>query len=521
MLRAAASITGLNLISRVTGFARVLAIGAALGVSSLGDVYQAANVVSNVLFEVLAGGVFASALVPTFAGLVDAGRAPDARALASAILGRVLLLLGGVVLVAMVLVPFLADLLTSDGAAGGDPEPLARFLLWFFLPQVLLYAVGAVCTSLLHAHHRFVAAAAAPIANNVVVIATMAVFYAVAEPADGFAIGTAQKLTLALGTTGGVLAMSVVPLLALRRIGQQPRPSLAPAPVRAILRQGAWAAGHLGVNQLVAFAAVIFAARTTGGVVANQIALTFFLLPHALVAHPIFTALFPRLSVSAARDDPDVFVRDLREGYQAMVVLLAPASAVLAVAGGDLLLAVRAGALDAAGVGFAGSVLTAYAAGLLGYSAFFMLTRAAWAKNDMKTPALINAMSGVGAVAAMTAISVLYDGTGAVVGLALAQAAAFTVAAVALYLRLRIELSLLDLAGPTGRAILAGGVAVTAGLAVGLLLPSASRVTAALSTVAVTTAAGLAALAILVAAQAPELALVRRQVASVLPGRSR
>ena len=43
--RDTAVITGLNFLSRATGFARVLAMAAALGATSLGNAYQSANLV--------------------------------------------------------------------------------------------------------------------------------------------------------------------------------------------------------------------------------------------------------------------------------------------------------------------------------------------------------------------------------------------------------------------------------------------------------------------------------------------
>src|SRR2546421_8380086 len=76
--RSTASITAGNVASRVTGFARVIAIGAALGTTFLGNTYQTSNLVSNILFELLAAGLLSSVLVPTFVRMVDAGHREDA-----------------------------------------------------------------------------------------------------------------------------------------------------------------------------------------------------------------------------------------------------------------------------------------------------------------------------------------------------------------------------------------------------------------------------------------------------------
>ncbi len=50
-------VTLCTLLSRVSGFGRVVATAAVLGSGLLGDVYQTANMIPNLLFELVAGGV--------------------------------------------------------------------------------------------------------------------------------------------------------------------------------------------------------------------------------------------------------------------------------------------------------------------------------------------------------------------------------------------------------------------------------------------------------------------------------
>ena len=64
------------LLSRVTGFGRVVATAAVLGVGVLGDVYQTANMIPNLMFELVAGGVLQAVLVPSLvAARRDGGNA--------------------------------------------------------------------------------------------------------------------------------------------------------------------------------------------------------------------------------------------------------------------------------------------------------------------------------------------------------------------------------------------------------------------------------------------------------------
>ncbi len=58
-------------VSAALGLVRVLVVAAVLGISFLGNAFQPANSVSNVLFELLAAGALSAVLVPTFVDLLD------------------------------------------------------------------------------------------------------------------------------------------------------------------------------------------------------------------------------------------------------------------------------------------------------------------------------------------------------------------------------------------------------------------------------------------------------------------
>ncbi|MEZ5309161.1 MAG: lipid II flippase MurJ [Microthrixaceae bacterium] len=53
-------------LSRVTGLMRVAALTAALGLTSLADVYNLANTSPNIIYELVIGRVLSSTLVPLF-----------------------------------------------------------------------------------------------------------------------------------------------------------------------------------------------------------------------------------------------------------------------------------------------------------------------------------------------------------------------------------------------------------------------------------------------------------------------
>ena len=475
MGRAALTISAWNAVSRVTGFVRVLAVGAALGATYLGNTYQSANLVSTLTFELLAAGLLSAPLVPAFVGLLDRGDDDEAERLAGSLLGISLAALGGLTLAMALGGSVLMRLLTAgvdDPGVRAAEVRLGSFLLWFFLPQMLLYAAGAVAGALLNAKRRFAAAAFAPVANNVVVTATMVAFVAVTAGSErGLDLGLAPRLVLAAGTTAGVVAMAAVPVVALARAGVRLRPrlDLSVPGLPAVARVGAWGALLLASVQVLVAVTLVLANKVEGGVVAYQIAYTFFLLPFALVAHPIFTALHPRLSSAAHAGRWDDFGADLAAGLARTVVLVLPAAALLAALAHPVLDLVRLGALDAAGATLVARVLAAYAVGLGGFAAFQLLARAATAAGHARLAAVVGLGVAVAGAVLMVVAAAATSGGDRVVALGLAHSAAMTAGAVVLLVLLRRSLRsavpVLAVGTDTGVSIPVARTVATAALA--------------------------------------------------------
>jgi putative peptidoglycan lipid II flippase len=446
--RAAAQITAGNVASRVTGLLRVLAVAGALGTTFLGNTYQTANLVSNVLFELLAAGLLSSVLVPPFVRLLDEARDDEAGDVAGAILGVALVGLGAVVVLGLLgrgLIMRALTVAVDDPVVRAREVRLGSFLLLLFLPQVLLYAVGAVTTALLHGARRFRAAALAPVANNLVVVATMGLFWLLRRGDEagagvaGLDLPLSQRMVLAVGTTAGVAAMTLVPLVDAWRAGLRVRPRWDPRHpgLRGLGRAGAWGAAYLAFSQVLVATTLVLANRVEGGVVAYHLAFTVFLLPHAVLANPAITAVYPRLAAEAAARRWRAF-SDAVAGWGAIVVFLAvPAAAALVALARPALSLLRLGSLDAGGATLVADVLAAYALGLVGYSGFHLLTRASYAAGDTRSPAIVNL--GVAAVgsALMAVLFALASGGDRVMVLGLAHSIAMLGGAAALLVVVR------------------------------------------------------------------------------------
>ncbi|MGN6751977.1 MAG: lipid II flippase MurJ, partial [Intrasporangium sp.] len=224
---AAGSIAAITIVARLVGFGRWFAFSHSVGATCVGTVYQSVNAVPNVLYEIAAGGVLAAVVVPLVSAALGRGEREHADRTASALLTWALAVLVPLALVVVLAAGPIARLLLPSGGCAGALG-LGVDLLRLFAIQVPLYGVGIVLAGVLQSHRRFVGAALAPLLSSVVVIATYLVYRAlVPDPAAPIeTVPGGAVLVLGLGTTLGVVALSLPLLVPLRRAGIRLRPTL-------------------------------------------------------------------------------------------------------------------------------------------------------------------------------------------------------------------------------------------------------------------------------------------------------
>ena len=362
----------------------------------------------------------------------------------------------------------------------------------------MFYGAGMIMTGALHAHRRFAMAAIAPILNNLVVIGVYVVYamFRGDDPPTVDGITTTQTLVLGLGTTLGVVAMTVCLIPQLRSLGWHFRFRWAPRhpAVRKAAHLGVWALGYAGGYQAGLIVVLMLANGVEGGVAAYQWAYTFFYMPHALFAVAIFHVLFPAMSEDAARGEPEELLKRLRDGLRMLAFILLPTAAIMfAGAGAISKLTLEYGVMTEAGAELIGRVLAAFIVGLPTYSTFLVATRAYYAMSDTKTPALVNA----GAVVISSVLGVILFSAASsewsVPGLALAHSVAFAVAAVVLVHLLSRRLGTVatrDLKVSIGRSLAASLLTLAVAGAITVALPEATKVEALVS-LTVASGAGL------------------------------
>jgi putative peptidoglycan lipid II flippase len=469
MAGAAALIAALTVLARLAGFGRTLVFTNTVGADSTGDTYLAANNVPNIVFEVVAGGALAGLVVPMLAGGIAAGDREQVRRTASALLGWTLLLLVPLAVLLALLAEPIARLLLAGGSAA-EIDLAGRFIL-VFAPQVVLYGIGIVLTGVLQAHRRFAGPALAPLLSSVVVAAAYLVFAAIGGGRDVADLSTPAELVLGVGTTLGVVALSLSLLVPMRGLRLGLRPALR-FPVGAAPRVRRLAlAGVLTLagQQLVAAVAIRLAndGAPDGTQVVYAAGLTVFLLPWAALAVPLATSVYPALAEQADRGDEAGYRRALAPVAVLTVTACAVAAAAIAAAAGPVarvFLATEAPAQVSA----LRDTIVAFAPGLVGYGLVALLTRALYARGLWKAPTAWVLGGWLVAVAADVLLARALPAEDRGLALAAGHSAGVTVAGLGLLAVVaRVARGALRSLARTGPAALAaGGLGAVAGLGV-------------------------------------------------------
>ncbi len=477
LVRHAAVMTAGTTLSRLTGFLRLSAMTAALGVtiSTLGSIYTVANLTPNIVYELILGGILTSVFVPVFVGRLETHGGEDAREVADRVISLVAVILVVVAALGAVFAEQIIRLylVSSDAPDRGAQIQLGVFFLRWFMPQIVFYGVGAVMIGLLQAHRRFAAPMFAPILNNLVVIGTF-IAYAAARGSrapDVRTITDLERTILAAGTTLGVVVMTVALWPSLRAIGYRIRLRLTwrHEAVRQLVRLAGWVAVYVAANQLAYVAVIVLNNRFDAGPQVYTTAFIVFQLPHAIFAVSIFTALLPGMSERWATGDPAGVRSFLSRGLRDTAVVTIPAAFGLFALAEPIarLLFEHGAAVDADAIAI-GAALQGFAVGLLFFSSFQLLTRTFYAMQDTRTPALVNV--GVGFVNVAAALLYTAGLDLGLRGMALAHATSYVAGAGILLILLRRRLGALD-GGRIARTVALTSIAAiaSAGAAVGVL----------------------------------------------------
>ncbi|MGA8245845.1 MAG: murein biosynthesis integral membrane protein MurJ [Nocardioides sp.] len=314
-----------TVVSRMSGYLRNLLLAAAIGNELHADLFNIGNTIPNMLYILLAGGVFNAVLVPQLVraqkGDTDGGAAYTDRVitLAMLFLGVVTVLL--VLAAPLVMRLYLNDSYDCPGLAAQRDSAIA--FARYCLPQVFFYGMFALLGQVLNARGRFGPMMWAPIANNVISVAVLVLYLVWFGPlatADrGAAYSGTQELVLGAGATLGIAVQVLILVPFLREAGVRfrPRYDFRHTGLGHTLRLGIWTVLFVVVNQVAYTVVVRLASGGTAhggcghpttspdatGYTVYAGAFLFVMVPHAIITVSLATAILPRLSAKAADGD--------------------------------------------------------------------------------------------------------------------------------------------------------------------------------------------------------------------------
>lgn len=335
--RSSLAMAGGTVASRLLGVVRQSLIIAVTGAALAGDAFAAANVLPNVIYMIIAGGVLNSVLIPQ---LVKATRHPDG---GREFTDRILTVGGiGILVVTVVCTAGAGLLMRLVTELSGAALQLAVLFAFVTLPQIFFYGLYALIGQVLNARGQFAAFGWAPALANVVAIAGLVVFLIVFPRQVDASAWTPQMVLLLGGTaTASIAVQGLILLVPLYRSGFRftPRFGLRGVGLGDATQVAKWAFAALAVSQVgfIVASKIMTSASDQqtkavfiAGLTVYTSALLVFQMPHSFVALSVITAMYPRIAKAVHDKDTAALRRDYMRGLTLPTALTLPASVALA-----------------------------------------------------------------------------------------------------------------------------------------------------------------------------------------------
>lgn len=462
--RAASIVMAAYIFSTLVGIVRGSVISHAFGTSMELDAYNAANRVTELLFNLTAGGALGSAFIPMFTGLLTRKDTQNAWKLASGVINALLIILVGVTALMWIFAPLIVERFLFSLVPNANQAMLGLTvnLLRTMLPTVIIFGISGLMMGILNSHQVFLWPALAP------------AMYSLGQIAGVLLLPKSLGIQrLAIGAVLGALGHLALQLPNLFRLPHRFYDKAAgfkDAAVRQVLKLMVPRIIGAGVVQLNFVAnTIIGLSLGEGAASALAWAFTIMLMPQAAIAQSAGTASLPTLSAQVELGQFDQFKKTLSGIMRVMLLLALPATVgLIALRVPIIRVLYERGSFDAASTQMVAWALLWYAVGLTGHSLVEVLSRAFYAMHDTKTPVIVGVMAMTGNILLSFAFSHLFRAIGwlPLGGLALANSLATAVECLVLLQILRKRLN-----GLAGRQILLSGWQTLSGsLAMGLTL---------------------------------------------------
>jgi putative peptidoglycan lipid II flippase len=446
LIKGTATVGGMTLISRITGFVRDILIATFLGTGPVADAWVVAFRFPNLFRRFFGEGAFNAAFVPLYAKHLE-GEGPEAAKTfaeeAQAGLGSVLLIFSVLMLIVMpwamlVLAPgflfeggeaFTVSEALRRVASGEVPDKYALTVLFtrITLPYLFFVSLVALLSGVLNSLGRFFVAAAAPILLNLILIAAL-LFLAPHLASPGHAL------------VWGVFVAGAVQLAALvwgcARAGVMPAPRLpvwSPR-MRRLVVLGVPGIIAAGITQINIVIGTLIATLEAGAPALLYYADRIYQLPLGMIGVAMGVVLLPDLSRRLRAGDDAGARATQNRGLEFSMLLTVPAAVALTIIPLAVVIVLfEHGAFTRADSQGTAMAVAAFALGLPAFVMIKVFQPGFFAREDTRTPMLY---AGAQTVVNIVLSIVLFRAIG-FVGIAIATSVGAWVNTLLLALRLR------------------------------------------------------------------------------------
>ncbi|MDB5794640.1 MAG: murJ [Noviherbaspirillum sp.] len=427
-----ATVSGMTMLSRVTGLVRELLIARAFGASAFTDAFFVAFRIPNLLRRLFAEGAFSQAFVPILAEYKnkkgDSATKQLVDHVATILTWALILTCALGMLVAPVIVYFIATGLKSSPQAFDASVTMTRIMF----PYIGFMSFVALAGGVLNTWRQFKIPAVTPVLLNLSFIGA-SLFVAPHLQQPIYALAGAVFI-------GGLLQIGLQ-IPALRKIGMLPRFAFNPKDawrdpgMRRVLKQMVPATFAVSIAQISLIINTNIASRLENGSVSwLSYADRLMEFPTALLGVALGTILLPNLAKAHADSDTKEYSSLLDWGLRLTFLLALPSAVGLATLSEALTSTLfHYGKFDVQSVVMTGRALIAYGVGLIGLILVKILAPGFYAKQDIKTPVKI----GIGVLIATQLMNLAFVPWIAHAGLALSIGLGACINAIFLYWGLR------------------------------------------------------------------------------------
>ncbi|MCW2750670.1 MAG: mviN [Aeromicrobium sp.] len=409
-----------TIVSRLSGFVRLLLLFAVIGKALNADIFNNANTIPNALYILVAGGIFNVVLVPQLVRAMK-NDSDGGEAYANRIITLGLLVVAGATVILTAAVPLLIHVFFNGKifTAGFEHQRASYELLTYLcMPQVFFYGAFVLVGQILNARGRFGPMMWAPIANNVVACAVLGAYALVygSTPGQG-GFTTAQAALLGLGATAAIAVQTIILIPYLRQAGFhfKPRFDFRRVGLGHTYRLGVWTLLFVAANQIAfiivqrlgtgATTAGAQKGQDTGGAAVYEFGFLISQMPHGVITVSLATAIIPTLSALAADRHYDRFRLEIGRTLRVALVIVVPIAVAVACLGQQAAtVAGVVGSLDG-NTQTIGYTIQAFALAMVAFTVHYLMLRGFYANEDTRTPFYIQvviAAVNVGAAILLT-----------------------------------------------------------------------------------------------------------------------